>query len=452
MVDDPLIADVLEFADEVDETSPQSLEFWKVLIVDDEAEVHNITQLALEDFTFENKKLKFLNAYSGAEACQAVLEHPDIALVLLDVIMESDDAGLTVAKYIRETLKNRAIRIVLRTGQPGHVPERQAIVDYDIDDYKTKTELTSQKLFTTIITALRSFKAYTELESLNADLERTNTELLQATKLKDEFLSTMSHELRTPLNAILGMAECLHEELFGAISPSQKTAIATIKSSGEHLLSLIIDMLDASRIMAGMLKLDITSVAIADLYNPSLEFVKQLVLKKNIQLTTILSPNMEAIEVEVDRRRMRQVLINLLNNAVKFTPPGGKICLEVRIGNELPSELAFIRSTRINSVGKIDSTQGMPDFSSWLQFSVTDTGIGIAPTNRDRIFQPFIQLESGLNRKYEGSGLGLAMVKQIVELHGGYVDLSSQLGQGSCFTVYLPCRSTRTINNNILGN
>ncbi|CAN1213435.1 histidine kinase [Tumidithrix helvetica PCC 7403] len=446
MVDDPIITDVLEFADEVDEISPQSLGFWKVLIVDDEFEVHNITQLALEDFTFENKKLKFLSAYAGKEACQILSEYPDIALVLLDVIMESEDAGLVVAKYIRETLQNRAIRIVLRTGQPGQVPERQAIVDYDIDDYKTKTELTSQKLFTTIITALRSFKAYTELASLNADLERTNTELLRATKLKDEFLSTMSHELRTPLNAILGMAECLHEELFGSINSSQKKAIATIKSSGNHLLALIIDMLDVSRIMAGMLKLDITSVTIADLCNPSLEFVKQQALKKNIQLTTILSPNMEAIEVEVDKRRMRRVLINLLDNAVKFTPSGGKVSMEVRIGNESPSGLSFIRSTMTNTVEKIDGTQEIPDFSSWMQFSVTDTGIGIAPADRDKIFQPFIQLESGLNRKYEGSGLGLAMVKQIVELHGGYVDLSSEVGQGSCFTLYLPSRYNRTIN------
>ncbi len=175
MVDDELmVADMMKFAneDETGQVSQQSLEPWKVLIVDDEVEVHNITRLALEDFTFDNKRLKFLSAYSGTDARRIMAEHPDVAVTLLDVIMESDDAGLITAKYIRETLHNRAIRIVLRTGQPGQVPERQAIVDYDIDDYKTKTELTAHKLFTTIITALRSYKAYTELESMNYELEK----------------------------------------------------------------------------------------------------------------------------------------------------------------------------------------------------------------------------------------------------------------------------------------
>jgi diguanylate cyclase (GGDEF)-like protein len=173
MVDnEPMITDVLEFADEDDKVSSQSLASWKILIVDDEREIHNITRLALEDFTFDNKRLQFLSAYSGIDARQIMSENPDIAVTLLDVIMESEDAGLVTAKYIRETLQNRATRIVLRTGQPGQVPERQAIVDYDIDDYKAKTEFTAQKLFTTIITALRSYKAYTSLESLNHELER----------------------------------------------------------------------------------------------------------------------------------------------------------------------------------------------------------------------------------------------------------------------------------------
>jgi diguanylate cyclase (GGDEF)-like protein len=171
-VDELMVTDLLEFDDEIDQASSQNLEFWKVLIVDDEVEVHKITQLALEDFSFDNKRLNFLSAYSGADARQIMIENPDVAVTLLDVIMESDDAGLATAKYIRETLQNRATRIILRTGQPGQVPERQAIVDYDIDDYKTKTEFTAQKLFTTIITALRSYKAYIALESVNFELEK----------------------------------------------------------------------------------------------------------------------------------------------------------------------------------------------------------------------------------------------------------------------------------------
>lgn len=331
MVDDELmIDDMMAFADEDDisQVSSHSQESWKVLIVDDEVEIHNITRLALEDFSFDNKRLNFLSAYSGVEARQIMADNPDIVVILLDVIMESDDAGLITAKYIRETLQNRAVRIILRTGQPGQVPERQAIVDYDIDDYKTKTEFTSQKLFTTIITALRSFKAYKSLEFLNVNLEQTNIELIRVTKLKDEFLSNMSHELRTPLNGILGMAECLQEEIFGEINPSQKDAIATIQNSGNHLLELIQDMLDVSQIMAGMLKIDIKTISIADLCNSSLELTKQQALKKQIQLTTSVFSNTEVIAV--DPRRIRQVLINLLDNAVKFTPSGGKVDLDVR--------------------------------------------------------------------------------------------------------------------------
>jgi signal transduction histidine kinase len=353
-------------------------------------------------------------------------DNPDIVLILLDVIMESDDAGLITAKYIRETLQNRAVRIILRTGQPGQVPERQAIVDYDIDDYKTKTEFTSQKLFTTIITALRSFKAYKSLEFLNVNLEQKNIELIRVTKLKDEFLSNMSHELRTPLNGILGMAECLQEEVFGEINPSQKDAIATTQNSGNHLLELIQDMLDVSKIMAGMLKIDIKTISIADLCNSSLELTKQQALKKQIQLTTSVFSNTEVIAV--DPHRIRQVLVNLLDNAVKFTPSGGKVDLDVRIVNDLSRELILSHSVAN---------------SCWIKFSITDTGIGISPSDRDMLFQPFIQIDSGLNRKYEGSGLGLVIVKQIVELHGGYVDVSSQIDQGSCFTVYLPTKIAR---------
>ena len=189
MIDDDLLfIDEIEFADEIAQASPvdnpQTLEPWKILIVDDEVEIHNITRLSLGDFTYDNKKLEFLSAYSGKEARQVMIDNPDVAVTLLDVIMESDDAGLITAKYIREILQNRAIRIILRTGQPGQVPERQVIVDYDIDDYKTKTEFTSQKLFTTIITALRSYKAYTELASINNKLEQRVEE--RTLKLQNE--------------------------------------------------------------------------------------------------------------------------------------------------------------------------------------------------------------------------------------------------------------------------
>lgn len=163
-VDDDLLLE----DDSGDETAAQSLPAnkrnWKVLIVDDEVEVHNITRLALQDFSFQGYGLNFLYAYSGEEGRRIIAENPDTAVILLDVVMESDDAGLLLIRHIREELRNHMVRIILRTGQPGQAPEQKIIVNYDINDYKTKTELTAEKLFTTIVASLRSYR---DLETIN---------------------------------------------------------------------------------------------------------------------------------------------------------------------------------------------------------------------------------------------------------------------------------------------
>ena len=164
--------DELIFAEE-DEVEEKPIEAsWKILIVDDEIEIHNITKLALKEFTFENKLIKFISAYSGKEAKEMIQAHPDIALILLDVVMETKEAGLEVVKYIRDILDNQIVRIILRTGQPGQVPEDVVIVSYDINDYKTKTELTNKKLFTTVVTALRAFRSLTQIEASKSELEK----------------------------------------------------------------------------------------------------------------------------------------------------------------------------------------------------------------------------------------------------------------------------------------
>ncbi|MCB5225607.1 DUF3369 domain-containing protein [Alishewanella sp. 16-MA] len=160
------------FADEPELETTVSNGTWKVLIVDDESEVHVVTRLALSDFSFQQKKLLFISAYSGAEAQQIMSEQQDIAIVLLDVVMETDDAGLQVARYIREQLNNQFVRIILRTGQPGQAPERQVIVDYDINDYKSKTELTAQKLFTVMMSSLRSYRDIISIEQSRQGLEK----------------------------------------------------------------------------------------------------------------------------------------------------------------------------------------------------------------------------------------------------------------------------------------
>ncbi len=274
----------------------------------------------------------------------------------------------------------------------------------------------------------------TELKAAEFQLQATNQELLRATRLKDEFLATMSHELRTPLNAILGMTEGLQEQVFGAITKKQDKALSTIAHSGFHLLELITDILDLAKIESGQLELDFQPKSILPLCQSSIVFIKHQAYKKRInvefRLPDIL-PNLM-----IDERRIRQVLINLLGNAVKFTPEGGQITLKVEYFSQ-PVDVDAKHSSLNIDVNQLP----LKDLTSHgkVRFSIQDTGIGIAPEHIERLFEPFVQVDSALNRHYSGTGLGLALVKDIVELHGGTVGLTSEVGVGSCFTFDLPC-------------
>ena len=256
-------------------------------------------------------------------------------------------------------------------------------------------------------------------------LKLANQELLRATNLKDEFLANMSHELRTPLNSILGLSEALKDGILGSINNKQLNAISTVESSGEHLLSLINDILDLSKISSGMMALDIEGVSVHNLCDSSLTFVKQQAFQKSIQLTINIPPIIN--NINIDERRIKQVLINLLTNSVKFTPNGGNVSLIVAVGSSNTWQGEAKIPERIKAIN-----------SPTILFQVVDTGIGIDSNDLNRLFQPFIQVDSALNREYEGTGLGLALVKKIVELHGGQVMVESEVGQGSFFTVALP--------------
>ncbi|WRH66517.1 MAG: ATP-binding protein [Planktothrix sp. GU0601_MAG3] len=251
-------------------------------------------------------------------------------------------------------------------------------------------------------------QAEIQLRQTNEQLAIANAELARASRLKDEFLANMSHELRTPLNSILGMSEVLQEQTFGELNEQQNQALGLIYRNGKHLLELINDILDLSKIEAGKLDLECSPVSVNELCQHSLSFVKQQAHQKKIRLSYQIEDVTEALNV--DERRIRQVLINLLNNAVKFTPEGGRVRLEVR--------------------GDLEEKR--------VRFSVIDNGIGIALEDQARLFQVFVQIDSRLSRRYEGTGLGLVLVKKLVEMHGGTVTIDSQPGKGSCFTVALP--------------
>lgn len=240
------------------------------------------------------------------------------------------------------------------------------------------------------------------------ELSVANAELAHAARLKDEFLASMSHELRTPLNAILGITEGLQEELYGPLNARQHQSVALVGESGRHLLALINDILDVSKIESGRLALEPEIIDVRTTCEASLQFVRQTALHKGITIELQLDPAVRV--VRADARRLKQILINLLSNAVKFTPEQGTIGLECTADRQ----------------------------QQRVHFCVWDTGIGIAQEDIQRLFQPFVQLDSSLSRRFAGTGLGLALVRRLTELHGGHVAVTSELGRGSRFTVTLP--------------
>jgi len=208
-----------------------------------------------------------------------------------------------------------------------------------------------------------------------------------------------------------------------------KGSLKTIHKSGQHLLELINDILDVAKVEAGMFTLDLTSVSVRYLCDSSLSFVKHLAIQKNIQLNLIIHDGVPT-EIVIDERRMRQLLINLLSNAVKFTPKNGTVNLEASLAN------VAIGLSEANSEENFKS-----DFKPELRFSVSDTGIGISMEDINKLFQPFVQINSSLSRQYAGTGLGLNLVKKLAELHGGNISVRSKVGEGSCFTVSFPYES-----------
>ena len=246
------------------------------------------------------------------------------------------------------------------------------------------------------------------MQSAKAKTDEANAQLSRAARLKDEFLAAMSHELRTPLNGILGFTQALQESIYGDLAERQRDSIRSIEESSRHLLALINDILDLSKIEAGKLTLELEDVDVEMAAQSSLRVVRELAVRKRIRLN--LGMHTEVEFIRVDQRRLKQILVNLLSNAVKFTPEGGSVGIEVA---SHPSEEAIV-------------------------FDVVDSGIGIAAADVPKLFQAFVQVDSRLARRYEGTGLGLALVKRLAEMHDGTVAVQSEPGQGSRFSVKLP--------------
>ncbi|HKI53128.1 MAG TPA: ATP-binding protein [Anaerolineales bacterium] len=259
------------------------------------------------------------------------------------------------------------------------------------------------------------------VEKRTAELNQTNAELERANRAKDEFLANMSHELRTPLNSILGLSETLLEQMRDPLSDKQQKSLQIIESSGRHLLELINDVLDLSKIEAGQFDVYPQVVDVNALCRSSLSFVKEQAMRKSITLN--FKEDDHVANIYADSRRTKQILVNLLTNAVKFTPERGEVNLQVLADEE----------------------------QDLIQFSVRDNGIGIAEDDLKRLFQPFVQVDSKLNRQFEGTGLGLSLVQKLTDLHGGSMSVESEVGKGSNFMVNLPWRKEIVTQQEIIG-
>ena len=272
----------------------------------------------------------------------------------------------------------------------------------------------------------------TERKRFEHALHDKNMALERASRMKSEFLATMSHELRTPLNAIIGFSEALKDGLIGPMSEHQAEYIGDIFTSGQHLLSLINDILDLSKVEAGMMELDLDAADLSSLLANSLSIVKEKAITQRINLALDLGDNLGI--PQLDLRKTKQIVYNLLSNAVKFSPPGASVTLHARrvprsaVG-EMPGVWP-VHGFRLADNG----------YNEFVEICVSDSGIGIAQEDLPALFQAFSQIDSSLARKFEGTGLGLAMVKQLTELHGGSVAVASAQGEGSRFAAWLPLR------------
>jgi signal transduction histidine kinase len=266
-----------------------------------------------------------------------------------------------------------------------------------------------------VVELLRTFAAQSTIAIQNArlfrELEEKSRELETASRHKSEFLANMSHELRTPLNAIIGFSEVLHEQMFGDLNEKQSEYAQDILSSGRHLLSLINDILDLSKVEAGRLELELGPFDLPASIESAITLVRERVSRRGLTLEVSIDGRLG--EIVGDERKIRQVLLNLLSNAVKFTPEGGRIELAAAPAN------------------------------GSVEISVADTGIGIASEDQEAIFEEFRQVGTDYARKREGTGLGLALARRFVELHGGTIWVKSQLGNGSTFTIAIPVPAGR---------
>jgi two-component system cell cycle sensor histidine kinase PleC len=330
-------------------------------------------------------------------------------------LSRAEEDAFIATRLQRRAADERIVEQQNRDGRWLQIRERVMVggwlvgVHIDATDLKTKEESLRDSIRALRETRGQLERRTDELSELALNLEHARDEALSAARAKANFLANMSHELRTPLNAVIGFAELLAAGTSGPLTPQQSEYLEDIRGSGSHLLDVINDILDLSKADAGKIELEREDIHVADFLRSTARLMASTASSKSLDFTVDIAPEMAKIGVNADRRRLRQVLLNLLSNAIKFTEPGGAV-----------------------SLGAAVAEHGA------LELFVKDSGIGIAPDDMDKVFTPFEQADGSLARKYEGTGLGMALVKALIDLHQGKVTLQSGLGQGTCVTVSLP--------------
>lgn len=420
-----------------------------VLVIDDEQDILKLIEKLLIKENFQVRTA--LGAKEGIE----IFKSEPIDVVISDMRMPGLD-GLTVIRKLKEI--DQDIEIIILTGHAELSNVIEAFRHYGAFDYLAKPLESVEELFIAVnraiesrllkienkvlIKQLRQAKEDLEdrVEIRTAELKKMKGAAEAANLAKSNFLANMSHELRTPLNHIIGFTELIIDNQFGDLNSQQKEYLSNVLESGKHLLSLVNDILDLSKVETGRLQLEASDIDIRMLLGNSLTMIKEKALRHNLKV--ILDPDSLPEHINADEGKLKQIIYNLLSNAVKFTPDNGKVILSAkRVIIDAGLDIKEIEIERLKALlnHRVKEDHLRKKKRTWIEFSVSDNGIGIKHEDHKRIFEHFEQAEDTVGKKYQGTGLGLSLTKSLVELHGGKVWVESEgANKGSNFRFIIP--------------